>query len=913
MQRLVTDSIFASSLEYTYKCYLQLNGHRGSKSEYEQHIENYDRMFEISALKRIFAQYSPAEIQHGASLPVPVIKPGVQILMVKRVEVNGLQSDSNLLILDKKNNESFEPVLFHRYDIISPREKLLLAYRATVIGKAWGVMPTRGRIIHGEELNTIKVMLSPSIAKAEQIIHNLEELWDRKEPPFFLCNYCDICEFLSKCRSKAVEEDNLSLLQGVRRGHIEELNKKGIFTLHQFSHTFRPRRTPKRAKNPSKPRHFALQAQALRENKVYIHGKPGLASAESSIYFDIEGIPGDCFYYLIGMLTVSGEKEAYQFFWAESKSKQVSVFTQFCEAVAKIPGAALFHYGHYDVKALREIKDSMGNGYSSVMGGILNSCHNVLSVFHSHCYFPLYSNRLTDVARFLGYEFKGKIISGLGSIVFRERWEKTGDTSLQEALIAYNREDCEALMAICNFIRKSTALALGHEKVPGRNEGMVSTESLRKTGEGNRPVYKKAEFALPEFELVNKCAYFDYQRDRVFARTKRLCRKSASKRGRRVERRASLSTAVSIRRDKCPECGSGKIKCKRTIKRWLIDLKYFKTGIGVKRWQPRYLIRQYHCRTCKKTFLSPDVPLNASSRAIYGHGLICWCVYNNIVGKQSMLQVARGLTDIFGLNIPHDQPRRFKRILASYYKPLCDEILATMLSENVLHVDETPVKLRKTTAYVWVLSNVNKVYYLFRDSREGTFLQDLLGEYNGVLVSDFFTAYDSLKCRQQKCLVHLMRDINDDLRRSPYDEELRSFAESFAKLLQDIILTVDRYGLRRYHLCKHVKAAERFCSKIAGTHFLSDCASKYQKRIDKYGDRLFTFLQYDGVPWNNNNAEHAVHYFAKLRRFADGTFTRSSLEELLTVITVLQTCEYSGVNPLRFLLSGKNQLRWIQD
>ena len=148
---------------------------------------------------------------------------------------------------------------------------------------------------------------------------------------------------------------------------------------------------------------------------------------------------------------------------------------------------------------------------------------------YPHCYFPVYSNRLRDVARFLGYEFKGKILTGIGSIIFRERWEKTADNTLKEALIAYNREDCEALMAICNFIRKSTALALGHEKVPGRNEEMVSTESLRKTGEGNRPVFKKAEFAFPEFDFVNKCAYFDYQRDRVFARTKRLCRKSAFK------------------------------------------------------------------------------------------------------------------------------------------------------------------------------------------------------------------------------------------------------------------------------------------------------------------------------------------------------------------------------------------------
>ena len=175
-------------------------------------------------------------------------------------------------------------------------------------------------------------------------------------------------------------------------------------------------------------------------------------------------------------------------------------------------------------------------------------------------------------------------------------------------------------------------------------------------------------------------------------------------------------------------------------------------------------------------------------------------------------RVHRGLRDIFGLNIPSAQTYRFRSSLASHYKPLCEEILAAILRDNVLHIDETPVKLRKTTGYVWVLSSPTKVYYLFRDSREGTFLHDLLGTYQGILVSDFFTAYDSLKCRQQKCLIHLMRDINDDLRRNPYDEELRSVAEPFARLLKDIVLTIDRYGLRRLHLHKHVKAAERLCA-----------------------------------------------------------------------------------------------------
>jgi hypothetical protein len=158
-----------------------------------------------------------------------------------------------------------------------------------------------------------------------------------------------------------------------------------------------------------------------------------------------------------------------------------------------------------------------------------------------------------------------------------------------------------------------------------------------------------------------------------------------------------------------------------------------------------------------------------------------------------------------------------------------------------------------------------------------------------------------------------MRDINDDLRKNPYDQEMRSVAEPFARLLKEIVLTIDRYGLRRRHLYKYVKPAERLCETIAKRHFTSVCAAKYQSRFDKYGSRLFTFLKYDGLPWNNNNAEHAVHHFAKLRRITDGTFTRPSVEQLLVLLSVLQTCDYKKVNSLKFLLSGKRQLREIDE
>ena len=56
---------------------------------------------------------------------------------------------------------------------------------------------------------------------------------------------------------------------------------------------------------------------------------------------------------------------------------------------------------------------------------------------------------------------------------------------------------------------------------------------------------------------------------------------------------------------------------------------------------------------------------------------------------------------------------------------------------------------------------------MYRRSREGDFLHDLLKDFRGVLVSDFYAAYDSLDCPQQKCLIHLIRDFNQDIVSQP--------------------------------------------------------------------------------------------------------------------------------------------------
>jgi hypothetical protein len=81
-----------------------------------------------------------------------------------------------------------------------------------------------------------------------------------------------------------------------------------------------------------------------------------------------------------------------------------------------------------------------------------------------------------------------------------------------------------------------------------------------------------------------------------------------------------------------------------------------------------------------------------------------------------------------------------------------------------------------------------------------------------------------------------------------------------------------------------------------------------QKRVEKYRDKLFTFLEHDGVAWNNNNAEHAMKCFARYRRFADGRMTRKSVQDYLVILSIWQTCEYQGRSFLAELIGeGETQ------
>ena len=368
--------------------------------------------------------------------------------------------------------------------------------------------------------------------------------------------------------------------------------------------------------------------------------------------------------------------------------------------------------------------------------------------------------------------------------------------------------------------------------------------------------------------------------------------------------RLASTREVKITDDICPFCKGTRITRllgKRRTK-LAYDLEFIRGGL--RRRVIRCTALGHQCKDCQMTF----IPRNHQRRDKHLHGLKSWVMYQHIVHRASFGHVREMLVDFFGLRVDRAELHGIRALMANRYRNACDRILARIAGGHVAHGDETEVDLVRSKGYVWVVANMEDVLYLYRPGREAGFLRDLLVDFNGVLVSDFYSGYDSLPCKQQKCLVHLIRDFNADLMSSPYDEEFKALAAEFGRLLRCIVDTIDKHGLAKRHLRSHKPDVSRLFRDLEARVYRSELAVAYQARFARTEGKLFTFLDYDGIPWNNNPAEHAVKAFASYRRLYDGMLSEQGLADYLVLLSVEQTCKYRGVSFLNFLLSQEEDV-----
>jgi hypothetical protein len=424
------------------------------------------------------------------------------------------------------------------------------------------------------------------------------------------------------------------------------------------------------------------------------------------------------------------------------------------------------------------------------------------------------------------------------------------------------------------------------------------------------PKWGPTQYAIEDFKVINSRAQFDYQQQRVFVRTNRRLKKRLRKRGIQRNRLLPVSKRIEVTEKRCPACKGSHLgrlpkterKNVHARKKRSIDLTF--TSGGIRRRVIECCPEVYRCADCNHRFK----PEKYGSIATHGHALMSWAMHGHVAHRLSAATLSSLIRDYFGLTVSNVEILAFKELLAKYYRKTYSDLLAKLYSGPVLYVDETEVRLRTGKAYVWVFAGAEDVAYVFRPNREGGFLKDMLKDFNGVLVSDFYAAYDALGCPQQKCLIHLIRDLNQMLLGNPFNSEVQMATNGFGSLLRQIVATIDDHGLRRHYLRHHRADIDRYFDGLEASSPKSEAARSIRDRLLRYRDKLFVFVNHDNVAWNNNQAENAIKQFAYFREGRTGTMREQGLRDYLTLLSLYQTCRYGGVEFLPFLLSGERDI-----
>jgi hypothetical protein len=183
MRRILTERIFEASLDCAYKCHLLLKGRHENKSEYEEHTKLFRGMYQRAAIIRLHELNQDTETLYLNSFTSSALHNTSQLLVIKRVEANGFRSDS--IVLARTNKGSFQPVSFNRYEEVTSRTKLLIAFRAILIEQVISIVPTHGRIIYGKDFTNLTIPLSTLTVKAKRMIRRINELSIQQDPEFF--------------------------------------------------------------------------------------------------------------------------------------------------------------------------------------------------------------------------------------------------------------------------------------------------------------------------------------------------------------------------------------------------------------------------------------------------------------------------------------------------------------------------------------------------------------------------------------------------------------------------------------------------------------------------------------------------------------------------------------------------------
>ena len=253
-------------------------------------------------------------------------------------------------------------------------------------------------------------------------------------------------------------------------------------------------------------------------------------------------------------------------------------------------------------------------------------------------------------------------------------------------------------------------------------------------------------------------------------------------------------------------------------------------------------------------------------------------------------KVKRILSSGFGLEVSPGGLARGGRRLARQAEPTYAQLVLQLRESEVVNADETSWKIDGEKAWLWVFTNEAVTVYVIDPTRAHEVAERVLGEeFEGVLGCDCFPAYDPLKCRQQKCLGHLLKRCSRIA--VVQSEEAVAFSQQVANLLRQAIQLKKRKDEMSPHGYRVARGKlEAALDRLLAQEVNDPENAKLVELLTKQRQRLLTFLYVEEVDPTNNIAELRIRPAVIVRKISAGNRSTPGSATHAILTSIIQTC-----------------------
>ena len=328
-------------------------------------------------------------------------------------------------------------------------------------------------------------------------------------------------------------------------------------------------------------------------------------------------------------------------------------------------------------------------------------------------------------------------------------------------------------------------------------------------------------------------------------------------------------------------------------------------------------ITEYRCLTlgCPKCGRETRAGLPEEAKQQLGPKLTALVAYLTVVCRMPRRVVRRYLETALQIEISLGSTQNcWEQVSAAVEEP-CLELERKLSTEPVLNVDETGWRLNGDKRWVWALVARNFTVFAILAGRGADELASLLGAvFTGILCSDRLPTYSKYhKGAAQYCWAHLKRNLQAILDQSGHWKQER-FARDALALCAGVFRLWWKFRngtITRAELQERSQRLRRGFRSMAEQWW--DCeyrdVANMAKAFGQHADRLFCFLDHEGVEPTNNSSEQALRSVVQLRKIIFGNRSEDGALATARLLTVAQTCVQQKRDTLAYLTEAVLQHR----